>query len=145
MFDALAASPAGANADTPMRRSKQSAARPMRTTAPAPPAVRSVFPDVEELRVELEFLSERGWNPSSQVRILRPAAQASFRYPCAFAGCSGSFELSEPIRQLVERRKNLLVASLGCAGVRPSDRATGKTCDAQVRYVIKASYLCSKT
>jgi len=116
----------------------------MRKDALATPAVRAVFPEVEELRVELEFLPEPGWSPSHQLRILRPAAQASFRYPCAFAGCSGSFELSEEIRQLVERRKDLVVANLGCAGVRPNDRATGKTCDAQVRYVIKASYLCSK-
>jgi|SwirhisoilCB3_FD_contig_31_7613648_length_578_multi_2_in_0_out_0_1 hypothetical protein len=116
----------------------------MRKGAPAIPAVRTVFPDVEELRVELEFQSERGWNPSNQVRILRPAAQASFRYPCAFAGCTGWVELSEPIRHLVERRKDRVAASLGCAGVRPCDRATGKACDAQIRYVIKASYLCSK-
>ncbi len=116
----------------------------MRKGAPATPAVRTVFPDVEELRVELEFQSERGWNPSNQVRILRPAAQAAFRFPCAFAGCTGWVELSEPIRRLVERRNDLVAASLGCAGVRPCDRATGKACDAQIRYVIKASYLCSK-
>jgi hypothetical protein len=127
-----------------MRRSRQAAARLMRKGAPATPAVRTVFPDVQELRVELEFLPEPGWSPSHQVRILRPAAQASFRYPCAFAGCSGWFELSEPIRYLVQRREDLAAASLGCAGVRPSDRATGKACDAQVRYVIKASYVCSK-
>ena len=108
------------------------------------PALRTVFPDVEELRVELEFAWESGWTPSNQLRILRPAARASFRYPCPFAGCSGWFELDGPVRGLVECREDSVTSKLGCTGVRPGDRATGKPCQAQVRYVIKASYVDSK-
>jgi hypothetical protein len=129
-----------------MRGSRLAAAKLMRDGAliPPSPALRTVFPGVEELRVELEFIWESGWMPSNQLRILRPAARASFRYPCPFAGCSGWFELDEQVRRLVECRESSVTSELGCAGVRPRDRATGKPCQAQVRYVIKASYAGSK-
>jgi hypothetical protein len=129
-----------------MRGSRLAAAKLMREGAliPPSPALRAVFPGVAELRVELEFKWESGWMPSNQLRILRPAAQASFRYPCPFAGCSGWFELDEPVRRLVESGETSVTATLGCVGVRPRDRATGKPCEAQARYVIKASYVSSK-
>ena len=84
-----------------MRESKQAAARRIREGALATPSLGALLPGVEEVRVELAFRPEGGWAPSSQVRILRPAARASFRYPCPFAGCSGWFELDETVRQLV--------------------------------------------
>jgi hypothetical protein len=122
---------------------KQAAVKRFRDGGLAPPSpiLRALLPGVEELRIELEFRPEPGWAPSSQVRILRPAARASFRYPCPFAGCSGWFELDEPVRQLVERRSDSIVADLDCVGVRPRDRATGKPCQAQVQYVIRANYI----
>lgn len=91
--------------------------------------------------MELEFVWEPGWMPSNQLRILRPAARASFRYPCPFAGCTGWFELDEPVRRLVEFREGSFASALGCTGVRPADRTTGKPCQAQVRYMIKATYV----
>jgi hypothetical protein len=129
-----------------VRGSRLAAAKLMREGAliPPSPALRIVFPGVEELRVELEFIWEPGWMPSNQLRILRPAARASFRYPCPFAGCSGWFELDEPVRRLVECREHSVASKLGCTGVRPGDRASGKTCQTQVRYVIKASYMGPK-
>jgi hypothetical protein len=129
-----------------VRGSRLAAAKLMRDGAltPPKPALRTAFPGVEELRVELEFIGESGWMPSNQVRILRPAARASFRYPCPFAGCSGWFDLDEPVRRLVERRGSSVASELGCAGVRPRDRATGNACQVQVRYVVKASYADSK-
>ncbi len=129
-----------------MRGSRLAAAKLMRDGAlvPPKPALRAVFPGVEELRVELQFIWEPGWTPSNQLLILRPAARASFRYPCPFDGCSGWFELDEPVRRLVEGREASAASKLDCAGVRPRDRATGKPCQAQVQYLIKASYGDSK-
>jgi hypothetical protein len=129
-----------------MRGSRRAAAKLMREGALITPSpeLRTLFPGVEELRVELVFLSEPGWTPSNQVRIMRPAARVSFRYPCPFAGCSGWFELDEPVRRLVECHEDSVASTLGCVGVRPRDRGTGKPCEAQLRYVIKASYATSK-
>jgi len=143
----MSAPPSGADIGIPMRGGRRTAARRGYAGAVATPSpvLRAVLPGVEELRIELEFRPERGWSPSNQVRILRPAARASFRYPCPFAGCSGWFELDEPVRQLVEHRSDSVIADLGCVGVRPRDRATGKPCQVQVQYVITASYGRSKS
>lgn len=132
---------------TPVRGSRLAAAKLMRDGAltPPKPALRAMFPGVEELRVELEFVWESRWMPSNQLRILRPAARASFRYPCPFAGCSGWFELDDPVRRLLECREISHASELACAGVRPGDRATRKPCQAQLRYLIRATYADSKS
>lgn len=112
---------------------------------PLPPALRTLFPGVNQLRIDLEFVHEFGWSPSSQVRILHPAARASFRYPCPFPGCNGWFDLDETTQALLRRAGNSLASELCCTGVRPRDRAAGKTCDAQMKYRILPTYTGSKS
>lgn len=124
-----------------MRVVRQSASKPVRGDLPAPSAaLRALFPDVEELTIELEFAHEFGWSPSNQLRILRPAALASFRYPCPFPGCSGWLDLDEPTQALLQSHGESLVSELHCTGVRPKDRAIGKICKVHVRYRIAATY-----
>jgi len=126
-----------------MRVIRQSMSKPVRGDLPAPApsfALRALFPDVEELTIELEFAHEFGWSPSNQLRILRPAALASFRYPCPFPGCSGWLDLDEPTQALLQNHEKSLVAELYCTGVRPKDRPIGKTCNVHVRYRIVATY-----
>jgi len=123
-----------------MRFVRQSASKPDREDLRAPPsALRAVFPDIEELTIELEFAHEFGWSPSNQLRILRPAALASFRYPCPFPGCSGWFDLDEPMQALLQTNEESLASELYCTGVRPRDRTTGKPCKARVSYRIVAT------
>jgi hypothetical protein len=112
-------------------------------TPPAPP-LRTLFPGVDELRIDLEFAQEFGFSPSNQVRVLHPAARASFRYPCPFPGCNGWFDLEWPIQALLQRRGKSLTAQLHCAGVRPRDRALGKHCQLQMKYRIAATYARSE-
>jgi hypothetical protein len=124
-----------------MRFTRQSASKSVRGDLPPPPsALRALFPDVEELTIELEFAHEFGWSPSNQLRILRPAALASFRYPCPFSGCSGWINLDEPTQALVQSHGESLVSELYCTGVRPRDRTIPKPCNVHVRYRIVATY-----
>ncbi len=124
-----------------MRIVRQSVSKPVRGDLPAPSsALRALFPDVEELTIELDFVPESGWSPSHQRRILRPAARASFRYPCPFPGCSGWFDLDEPTQALLQSHENSLVSELYCTGVRPRDRTIGKPCQAHVKYRVVATY-----
>ena len=128
-----------------MRVSRQSVSKPVRGDPTSrPPALRVLFPDVEELKIELEFARESGWSPSSQLRILRPAALASFRYPCPFPGCSGCFDLDEALQALLQSNEESLVSELYCTGVRPEDRTIGKPCKVHVSYRIVATYANSK-
>jgi len=112
--------------------------------APAPPALRTLFPGVDELRIDLDFAHEFGWSPSNQVRILHPAARASFRYRCPFPGCDGWFDLDELTRALLQRRGTSHASELRCTGVRPRDRAIGKPCQVQLMLRIVASYATAK-
>ena len=124
-----------------MRVVRKAISKPVRgDLPPASSALRTLFPDVEELTIELEFAHEFGWSPSNQLRILRPAALASFRFPCPFSGCSGWFDLDEPTQALLQTHRESLVSELYCTGVRPRDRTIGKTCKVHVRYRIAATY-----
>jgi len=114
----------------------------LKTQIPGPaPALRSFFPSVRELRIELAFDAEYGWEPSKQVHILHPPSRASFRYPCPFAGCSGSFDLDASIRALLQASRPGVRATLDCTGVRPFDRSTGKLCGARLHYQV--SVICN--
>jgi hypothetical protein len=129
-----------------MRLVKRSSSKPSQgDLAPPPLALRALFPGVDKLRIDLEFADEFGWSPSNQVRILHPAARASFRYPCPFPGCNGWIDLDEPTQALLQRRGRSHASELCCTGVRPRDRAMGKPCQLQVRYRIAANYASSKT
>jgi hypothetical protein len=111
---------------------------------PPAPALRALFPYVDGLRIELEFSQDSGCSPSNQVRVLYPAARASFRYPCPFPGCNGWFDLQEPAQAFLQGRGESLTGQLLCTGVRPQDRALGKHCQLQVTYRMVASYADSK-
>lgn len=124
-----------------MRFVRQSVSKPVGgDLLPPPSALRALFPDVEELTIELEFAHEFGWSPSNQLRILRPAALASFRYPCPFPGCSGWLDLHEPTQALLQSHGESLASELYCTGVRPRDRTLGKTCKVHMKYRIMATY-----
>ena len=124
-----------------MRLSKASTSK-LKTQIPGPvPALRHYFPTVRELRIELAFDAEYGWEPSKQVHILHPPSRASFRYPCPFAGCSGSFDLDASVRALLQEGRAAVADNLYCTGVRPFDRSTGKLCGARLHYQV--SVLCN--
>jgi hypothetical protein len=108
------------------------------------PAMRSAFPAVDQLRVELEFDSGDKWSPASQVHILHPAATASFRYPCPMSGCSGHFELDNPVSGLLKKSAGVLADNVTCCGVRPEDRFTGKACALHLKYRVEATYSAAR-
>lgn len=109
------------------------------------PPLRALFPDVTQLRIELEFVHEFGWAPSTQVHILHPPARALFRYPCPFAGCTGWFDLEMPIMQSLREGVTKFSGDLRCTGVRPRDRSTGNPCGVRLKYRVKAIYASSST
>ncbi len=104
------------------------------------PALRTLFPSLKELRLDLEFVSDDTRPSSSHVHILHPAASASFRYPCPVGGCTGSFKLDVPIMRLLQGSQSRLTDEATCGGVRPQDRNTGKPCPSRLIYKAEATY-----
>jgi hypothetical protein len=104
------------------------------------PALRTSFPNVEELRIELQFDQESGCAPSSQVHILHPPARLSLRYPCPFPGCTGWFELKGPVTELLKSSAMSFAADARCTGVRPAKANEDTTCKGHLNYRVTARY-----
>ena len=56
--------------------------------------LRQVYPQLAEVRVELEFKDGDSPSPSPQSFSYFPAARGFFRYACPRHSCSGEFDLS---------------------------------------------------
>ena len=64
--------------------------------------LRDVFPDVDQLRIELIFNDTSAYTPSPQLHTLYPAAPAFFRFACPCADCDGDFDLTGAVASLIE-------------------------------------------
>jgi hypothetical protein len=62
--------------------------------------LRQVYPQLAEVRVELEFQDGTSPTPSSQAFSYFPAARGFFRYACPRHSCSGEFDLSPYVAEV---------------------------------------------
>jgi hypothetical protein len=106
------------------------------------PPMRSVFPQVEQLRIELNFKDRDAMPPSPQAFTLFPAAPAFFRFACPCAQCDGEFDLTAAVSGLVaedSRPGRTAAARLSCQGVRARERADSHPCPIEVKYALMMS------
>jgi hypothetical protein len=102
--------------------------------------LREVFPNVDELRIELVFDDASAFVPSPQLHTLYPAASAFFRFACPCADCDGDFDLSGAVAELLEAsggRRRIDASSSGrmdCQGIRLRDMAGQKVCPMQLSF-----------
>jgi hypothetical protein len=101
-------------------------------------AMRTVFPAVQQLRVELEFKASHPNTPTSQLHELYPPARAFFAYPCPHAGCDGHFDLSAAVRAAIEGDLHRREGTIECGGSRPRDHLSRQACLLQLHYEISA-------
>jgi len=100
--------------------------------------LRQIYPQLAEVRVELEFDDGTLQSPSSQSFSYFPAARGFFRYSCPCHSCNGEFDLSKHVAELAGktaskgRSRNIDVS---CSGERARDSETREACPvvAQVR------------
>ncbi len=110
------------------------------------PPMRSAFPQLEQLRIELDFADRTGRAPSPQMHILFPPARAFFRFACPCSECDGEFDLSLAVSALVnsatssKRSSNRTVSdNLVCEGVRLRNQANSRPCPIAVKIRLDAS------
>ena len=123
----------------PLRRYGAAKTGGAEVVAPAP-VLRDTFPNVEELRIELQFDHESELVPSSQVRILHPPARLSLRYACPFPGCTGSFDLEGPVTDLLKDSATSFASDARCAGVRPRRGNADMACTGHMNFRVTARY-----
>ena len=103
--------------------------------------LREVFPNVDQLRIELVFNDASAFIPSPQLHTLYPAASAFFRFACPCADCDGDFDLTDAVASLLLEssagRRHIDASSTGrmdCQGVRLRDMAGQKVCPMQLSF-----------
>jgi hypothetical protein len=97
-------------------------------------AMRKVFPQIEQLRIELAFGDTRGLPPSPQVHTLYPAATAFFRFACPCADCDGDFDLTEVVTALAKGGVLTSRGHLACDGTRHNHPPGNTACSIRLDY-----------
>ena len=106
--------------------------------------LRKLFPDIEQLRIELLFHDPETHlpPPSPQLRTLYPAAPAFFRFACPCADCDGDFDLTDAVATLMTNsggRATSFPGQLSCRGVRFRDHALHQSpCSMQLSFKLRA-------
>lgn len=108
-------------------------------------ALSKVFPEIEQLRIELVFNdpNARSQPPSPQLRTLYSAAPAFFRFACPCADCDGDFDLTDAVTALISSgagraRASSIDGHLSCRGVRFRDHPVHQThCQMQLSFQLR--------
>ena len=98
------------------------------------PNLRSAYPQLTQLRLDLTFSDGTSNPPAAQGHVLAPAARAFFRFPCPHSDCSGIFDLSIAVESLVRGSALSKQGTFECVGTRAFDRATEKRCGLALRF-----------
>ena len=96
--------------------------------------MRKVFPQIEQLRIELAFGDTRSLSPSPQMHTLYPAAAAFFRFACPCADCDGDFDLTDAVTALAKSGMPTSRGQLVCDGTRRDHPVGGKACPVCMDY-----------
>lgn len=107
----------------------------------AAPKLRTMFPVVEQLRIELSFDGGGAATPVPQSHVLHPPARAYFSFPCPYADCDGRFDLAAAVHEAVEDPSHRIEGMLECAGSRVSDFRSKPQCQLRLNFTLTA--VCS--
>jgi hypothetical protein len=92
--------------------------------------LRELYPQLAELRIEIQFEDGTTRAPSAQTYSYFPAARGFFRFPCPCHSCDGEFDVSGPVAELAgagrARRSGELQVS--CKGQRMQVANTREAC-----------------
>jgi len=102
----------------------------------AAPLLRVLYPQVSQLRLQLNFDDGTASPPATQAHILHPPAPAFFQFPCPFADCSGRFDLGAPVAEMLAAARHETAHRLACLG----ERAQHRPCGLQLQCAIGVQY-----
>ena len=102
--------------------------------------LRSAFPGVERIRVDLTFRDTAAAPPGAQSHVVHPAARAFFEFLCPHADCDGTFDLTAAVDMVMTDASSRVDGTLDCKGMRPRPGLTKGPCGVSVRYTIVARH-----
>ena len=121
----------------PTRKEQMEQLRRDRVTAPL---LRTAFPTLHHLRIELSFEGSGSSVPTPQTHMLYPPAHAFFEYLCPYADCDGQFDLDGAVRAALADPTHRAEGVLECHGSRGQDPASRRACLLQLTYEVTATY-----
>jgi hypothetical protein len=104
--------------------------------------LRQSFPQIEQLRIELNFSDMRGRAHSPQVHTLYPSARAFFRFACTCTDCDGDYDLAGPVIAFLKtapKGTRSVRGTLICDGARRDLRRDGLTCSIRIDYQLTST------
>jgi hypothetical protein len=104
--------------------------------------LREIYPQLAELRVEIDYEDGSDRPPSSVAFAYFPAARGFFRYACPCHSCNGEFDLSEEIALLAgeaSRQRRSRRVQVACAGMRLQESRTREPCPICARIRLSAT------
>lgn len=107
--------------------------------------LRSAFPGVERIRVDLTFRDTAALSPGAQSHAVYPGARAFFEFLCPHADCDGSFDLTAAVHSVMTEASAQAHGTLHCKGARPGPGMTKGPCGVSVQYTIVAKYSAQRS
>ena len=120
-----------AGAEAPADRSLQ-----LRRDRAAAPVLRTLFPALAQLQVELLFEAPTGVIPVPQRHLLHPPARAYFVFPCPYADCDGQFDMTAAVTAALQTPALRTEGQLQCAGLRAGGAAAKRPCRLHLHYTV---------
>ncbi|HVW68308.1 MAG TPA: hypothetical protein VHB68_05000 [Steroidobacteraceae bacterium] len=102
--------------------------------------LRTAFPAVQQLRLELKFEGTTANIPAAQSHVLHPPARAFFGFPCPYADCDGQFDLTDAVSAVLANRATEAEGVLKCSGQRLDRHASRIPCELQLHYAFTVTY-----
>ena len=102
--------------------------------------LRTVFPALQHLRIELRFQGPPASVPSPQSHVLYPSARAFFEYRCPYSDCDGQFDLSDAVKAALADATHRAHGVLECGGSRGGGATSRRPCLLQLLYEVTATY-----
>ena len=121
----------------PTRKAQMEQLRRDRATAPV---LRTAFPTLQHLRIELRFQGSGSSAPTSQTHMLYPPARAFFEYRCPYSDCDGQFDLYDAVRAALADATHRVEGVLECRGSRGQDQTSRRACLLQLVYEVTVTY-----
>ena len=112
----------------------------LRKDRAAAEAIRSAYPTVATLGLDLHFEGSDARVPTDQTHVMHPPARAFFEFPCPYADCDGHFNLSEAVRAVLASSRKSSTGVLECVGSRVKDHDGRQACGLQLHYTITPKY-----
>ena len=119
---------------------RQGRADRLRRDRAAAQALRSAYPTVQQLRLDMQFEGTAANTPTSQSHVLYPPARAFFAFPCPYADCDGQFDLTAAVNTALADGSHRAEGVMQCSGERIGDRASRQPCQLRLLHRITATY-----